>query len=286
MVYRIYVEKKQGFDHEASALLREATDLLEIKGLEKILLDIDKAVEIIRNTELESEVVPNLMIGFGIDEIQANFVAEIKLRNINKEYILKRTQEVDTLEDEIADLEDTVNSPKRIQKIIIGELEDVKKKYGQPRRSQIIYTDDIEAYDEEDEVENYNARIYMTREGYFKKITPQSLRMSGEHKLKEDDRICHEEEASNKDELLFFSNKFNVYKMKVKGNDATNKFSLGFSGLQTKDGEKAEDSFYQKYIHFLYQVKYFLIKNNSFLNQKYSFCLLTNFEFLILPFYR
>lgn len=181
-------------------------------GLKKILLDIDKAIKTIRETEEEAEVVPNLMIGFGIDEKQAEYVAEIKLRHINREYILKRTEETDRLSDEIAEMEDILNDPKKIDKVIIGELQDVIKKYAQPRRTLFLY-DAVEAADiEEEEPEGYPVNVFFTRECYFKQITPKSLRMSSEQKLKENDEIIYSAEVSSTSELLFFTNKFQCYK--------------------------------------------------------------------------
>ena len=169
-------------------VLKKKQDKLHLlKGLKRILLDIDKAIKIIRETEEEAEVIPNLMIGFGIDQVQAEFVAEIKLRNINKEYILKRTQETDALRDEIDDLEDVLNSPKRVKKIIVEELEQAAKKYGEPRRTTIVYGHEIETYVEEEQAEEYPVHVFLSREGYFKKITPQSLRQSLEQKYKEGD---------------------------------------------------------------------------------------------------
>ncbi len=187
-----------------------------LKALQKILLDIDKAIAIVRETEEEAEVVPNLMIGFGIDQIQAEYVAEIKLRHLNREYILKRLDDVSKLEETVADLEETLGSKARIRRIIIKELTDVAKKYGQPRRTELIYAADIqEAEAEEETVEDYPCTLFFTREGYFKKITPQSLRMSGEHKLKEGDAITQTVESSNAKELLFFSDACSVYKSRV-----------------------------------------------------------------------
>jgi DNA gyrase subunit A len=181
-------------------------------GLQKILLDIDKAIRIIRETELEEDVVPNLMIGFGIDEIQANYIAEIKLRNINREYILKRTQETEDLEKEIADLEDTVNSSRRIKSIIVKELENVAKKYGKDRKTTILY-DEVTEYEEEaEETPDYPVHLFVTRDGYLKKITPQSLRMSGEQKLKEGDQLVYTTQTTNRAELLVFTDKYQVYK--------------------------------------------------------------------------
>ena len=194
--------------------LSKARDKLHLlKGLEKILLDIDKAIAIVRETDEEAEVVPNLMIGFGIDQVQAEYVAEIKLRHLNREYIIKRLADVAELEKLVADLEDTLKSKARIRRIIIDELQAVAKKYGQPRRTQIIYATDIaEVEEEKREVADYPCTFFFTREGYFKKITPQSLRMSGEHKLKEGDEIVQTIESSNNHELLFFSDQASVYK--------------------------------------------------------------------------
>ncbi len=194
--------------------LSKARDKLHLlKGLEKILLDIDRAIEIVRETEEEAEVVPNLMIGFGIDQIQAEYVAEIKLRHLNREYIIKRLADVAELEKMVADLEDTLKSKARIRRIIIEELQAVAKKYGQPRRTQLIYaTDIVEELEEKEEISDYACTFFFTKEGYFKKITPQSLRMSGEHKLKEGDEIVQTVEASNNRDLLFFSDRSTVYK--------------------------------------------------------------------------
>ena len=183
-----------------------------LKSLQKILLDIDKAVRIVRETESETEVVPNLMIGFGIDQIQAEYVAEIKLRHLNREYILKRTADIESLRSEIAEMEDILANPERINDIIISELKDVIKKYDQPRRSEIIYVSETAAADPVEEIPDYPVTLFFTKEGYFKKITPQSLRMSGEHKLKEGDEIIIAKESKNNAELLFFSNKYQVYK--------------------------------------------------------------------------
>ncbi len=192
---------------------REKLHLLQ--GLKRILLDIDKAIKIIRETEEEADVIPNLMIGFGIDQVQAEYVAEIKLRNINKEYILKRVQETAALADEIEDLEDTLSKPARIRKIIIGELEDVKKKYAVPRRTGVVYSHEVEEDVEEDAPEDYPVHLFLSREGYFKKITPQSLRMSGEQKYKEGDGPRQYFEATNNTELMFFTDKQQVYKTRA-----------------------------------------------------------------------
>ena len=187
-----------------------------LQALDAILMDIDKAIRIVRETEEEAEVVPNLMIGFGIDEVQAEYVAEIKLRHLNREYILKRTAETDDLEAAIADLEDVLKKPARIRKIIMEELADVAKKYGQPRRSEILYETPEEAGEEAAPVmADYPVTVFFTREGYFKKITPQSLRMSGEQKLKEGDEIIWQAETRNNVELLFFTNRCQVYKCRV-----------------------------------------------------------------------
>lgn len=181
-------------------------------GLKKILLDIDYAIQLIRETEEEAEVVPNLMVGFGIDEPQAEYVAEIKLRHINREYILKRTEETDRLTADIAEMEEILNSPKKIDKVIISELKEVSEKYAQPRRTMFLYdvAEDVEI--EEEQPEGYPVNVFFTREGYFKQITPKSLRMSGEQKLKEQDEIVFSAEVSSNSELLFFTNKFRCYK--------------------------------------------------------------------------
>ena len=197
-------------------VLKKRQDKLHLlKGLKKILLDIDKAIEIIRETEKEADVVPNLMIGFGIDQIQAEYVAEIKLRNINREYILKRVEETASLESEIEDLEDTLARPSRIRKIIVSELEEVRKKYAEPRRTGILYdyAEDVDA--EEDAIEDYPVTLFLSQQGYFKKITPQSLRMSGEQKFKEDDALSVSVESSNAAELMFFTDRAQVYKTRA-----------------------------------------------------------------------
>lgn len=194
---------------------KKADKLHLLRGLEKILLDIDKAVKIVRETDEESEVVPNLMIGFGIDEIQAEYVAEIKLRHLNREYILKRTKDLEDLEKEIAELDEILKSKARIKTIIVKELKSIAEKYGQPRKSIIIY-DDIAKYEEETvEIPDYPVNLFFTKEGYFKKITPQSLRMSGEQKLKDGDEIIQELEFTNNCDLLFFTDKCQVYKAKA-----------------------------------------------------------------------
>ena len=187
-----------------------------LKGLERILLDIDKAIRIIRETELESEVIPNLMIGFGIDEIQANYVAEIKLRNINKEYILKQTKAISELEKEIAELSSTLKSQKKLQAVIISELKQVSATYGKPRKTEIIYQiDEMEPEEEEEQIPDYPVTLFVSKEGYLKKITAQSLRMSGEQKFKEGDSLSFSVETTNRAELLVFTDKFQCYKSRL-----------------------------------------------------------------------
>ena len=208
-------------------LQRKKEKLHLLQGLKKILLDIDKAVKIVRETEEEVEVIPNLMIGFGIDQVQAEYVAEIKLRNINKEYILKRVAETSALQDEIEDLEDTLAKPGRIRKIIINELEDVKKKYAMPRRTEIVYSHEMPEEPDEEPVEDYPVHLFLSREGYFKKITPQSLRMSGEQKFKEGDSLRQYFEAANSTELLLFTDKCQVYKSRASEFGETKASALG-----------------------------------------------------------
>ena len=211
-------------------------------GLQAILLDIDKAIRIVRETEEEAEVVPNLMIGFGIDEVQAEYVAEIKLRHLNREYILKRTAELEDLERAIAELEGILGSKSKVKNLIIKELEAVAQKYGQPRRTRILFADEIQEEAVVEEVPDYPVRLFFTQEGYFKKITPQSLRMSGEQKLKEGDQIAQEMDAQNGDELLFFSDKCQVYKAKAWEFEDTKASVLGDyipAKLQMEEGENA-----------------------------------------------
>ena len=197
-------------------VLKKRKDKLHLlKGLKRILLDIDKAIRIIRETEEEADVIPNLMIGFGIDQIQAEYVAEIKLRNINKEYILKRVNETSALQDEIEDLEDLLASPRRIKKVLVDELNEVAKKYGEPRRTSIVYSHEIETYVEEEAVEEYPVHVFLSREGYFKKITPLSLRMSGEQKFKEGDGLRQTFETTSNAEIMFFTDKCQVYKTRL-----------------------------------------------------------------------
>ena len=198
-----------------------------LKGLERILLDIDKAIAIIRETELENEVVPNLMIGFGIDEIQANYVAEIKLRNINKEYILKQTRAIDDLEGEIADLRDTLNSPRKLKNVIIKELQAVADKFGQPRRTEILYDAQETAPEEEDDVPDYGVTVFVSKEGYLKKMTAQSLRMSGEQKFKEGDSLSFSQETTNRAEFLVFTDRYQCYKSRLSDFDDGKAYQLG-----------------------------------------------------------
>ncbi len=198
-----------------------------LKGLKRILLDIDKAIKIIRETEGEADVIPNLMIGFGIDQVQAEYVAEIRLRNINKEYILKRVQEEEALRDEIADLEDLVNSPGRIKKLITKELADVKKKYAQPRQTSIVYEHEIVTFDESAEIPDYPVTVFLSREGYFKKITPQSLRMADTQKYKDEDGLRQSCETTNRAEVMFFTNKQQVYKCRLSDFDDSKASVLG-----------------------------------------------------------
>ena len=211
-----------------------------LQGLKKILLDIDRAIQIIRGTEREADVVPNLMIGFGIDQTQAEFVAEIKLRNINREYILRRVEECGELEKEIADLEDVLQNRRRVRSIIIDELKQVMKKYPAPRRSVITYTDEEDEPAEEDGTEDYPVQLFLSREGYFKKITPLSLRMGGEQKYKEDDGPSQSFETTNRAELLFFTDRQQVYKARASEFADTKASQLGTylpAQLGMDDGE-------------------------------------------------
>ena len=211
-----------------------------LKGLERILLDIDRAIDIIRNTELESEVVPNLMMGFGIDQTQAEFVAEIKLRNINREYILKRTSETEELERDIEELESIVNNRRKLKAIIIDELKAISKKYGVPRKTGIVYASEIEEPDEDEQVEDYAVTLFLSREGYFKKITAQSLRMSGEQKYKDGDGLAVSFESTNRAELLFLTDKQQMYKARVSDFEDGKASVLGIylpTRLKMDDGE-------------------------------------------------
>lgn len=215
-----------------------------LKGLQAILLDIDKAIKIVRETPEESQVVPNLMAGFGIDELQAEYVAEIKLRHLNREYILKRTEEIENLEKEIAELEGVLASKAKIKKIIEKELAEVGKRFGQPRKSILIYADEIQIAEEEEEAPDYNVNIFYTKEGYFKKILPQSLRMSSEQKLKEGDSVAYSNECSNNDELLFFTDKAQVYKTKVNEFKETKASTLGDYVPAKLNMDEGENSIY------------------------------------------
>lgn len=249
------VRRRTAFD------LKRCKDRLHLlRGLEKILLDIDKAISIIRNTEEEADVVPNLMIGFKIDKIQAEYVAEIKLRHLNKEYILKRTQDISKLEEAISDLEDILANPKRIKKIIITELNEVIKKYAQPRKTEILYAVEIEEEAEEEEIPDYPVTLFFTKEGYFKKITPQSLRMSSVQKLKEGDELAATYETTNAVELLFFTNKCQVYKTNADSFDDTKASVLGdyvAAKLEMEDGETpiymALTTDYKGYMMFFFE---------------------------------
>ncbi len=208
--------------------LKKMTDKLHLlKGLGKILLDIDKAIKIVRETEEDSEVVSNLMIGFGIDEIQAEYVAEIKLRHLNREYILKKLQETESLENEIAETQDIISDSKKIKKLIVKELKEVIKKYAKPRNTMFFYKNDIVDVDVEDEIPDYPVNLFLSESGYFKKITPQSLRMSSEHKLKEGDSIILHKESTNNTELLFFTDKCQVYKTRASAFDDSKASILG-----------------------------------------------------------
>ena len=246
------VRRRTAFD------LKRATDRLHLlRGLEKILLDIDKAISIIRNTEEESEVVPNLMIGFRIDKIQAEYVAEIKLRHLNKEYILKRLQDIDRLEEAIKDLNDILENPKRIKQIIIYELKEVVKKYAKPRKTEIIYSVELEEETVEPDIPEYPVTVFFTKGGYFKKITPLSLRMSGTQKLKDGDEIA---QTANSAELLFFTNKCQVYKSRACDFDDTKASVLGdyvAAKLEMEEGElpvyMAVTSDYSGYMMFFFE---------------------------------
>ncbi len=249
------VRRRTAFD------LKRATDRLHLlRGLEKILLDIDKAISIIRNTEEESEVVPNLMIGFRIDKIQAEYVAEIKLRHLNKEYILKRLQDIDRLEEAIKDLNDILENPKRIKQIIIYELKEVVKKYAKPRKTEIIYSAELEEETVEPDIPDYPVTVFFTQGGYFKKITPLSLRMSSTQKLKDGDEIAQTVETTNSAELLFFTNKCQVYKSRACDFDDTKASVLGdyvAAKLEMEEGElpvyMAVTSDYSGYMMFFFE---------------------------------
>lgn len=241
--------------------LKKMTDKLHLlKGLSKILLDIDKAIKIVRETEEDSEVVSNLMIGFGIDEIQAEYVAEIKLRHLNREYILKRLQETENLENEIRETQDIISDSKKIKKVIVGELKDVIKKYSKPRNTMFFYKNDIVDVDVEEEIPDYPVNLFLSESGYFKKITPQSLRMSSEHKLKEGDRIKQHKESTNGTDLLFFSDKCQVYKTKASAFDDSKASILGdYVPAKLSFDEQEEVSFmvdttdYEGYMIFFFE---------------------------------
>ena len=222
--------------------LKKAEDKLHLlQGLGKILLDIDKAIHIVRETEEEEEVVPNLMIGFGIDQIQAEYVAEIKLRHLNRQYILDRLQETQDLENSIAEMRDILDSPRKISKIIIDELQEVAKKYGQPRKTLFVYADELNETEEEEEIPDYPVNLFVSAEGYFKKITPQSLRMSSVQKLKEGDTIVLQAETTNRAELLFFTDHAQVYKAKAADFSETKASVMGDyipSRLGFEEGER------------------------------------------------
>lgn len=237
---------------------KEKLHLLE--ALAKILLDIDKAIRIIRETEIEADVVPNLMIGFGIDEIQAEYVAEIKLRNINKQYILRRTEEIDSLRSDIAEMEEILRDKKKIRKIIISELREVIKNYSQPRKTLFYYQTDVEDEENEDDTPDYPVNLFVSASGYFKKITVQSLRMSSEHKLKEGDYIMQSFESTNKTDLVFFSDKAQAYKSKASVFDDTKASVLGDyipAKLSFDEGENLKTlvptSDYEGYIIFFFE---------------------------------
>jgi len=231
------VRRRVSFD------LKRAQERLHLlRGLSKILLDIDKAIMIVRNTSEESEVVPNLMIGFMIDEIQAEFVAEIKLRHLNREYILKRTQDIERLEKDIIEMESILSNKNKVKKIIIHELSLVIQKYGKPRCSEIVYVTDSEEDDDQEETPDYPVNFFFTKEGYFKKVTALSLRMSGEHKFKDGDGLLISIESSNNKDLLFFTNKQQVYKAKASEFEDTKISVLGDyipSKLDMESGETA-----------------------------------------------
>ncbi|MCI8396064.1 MAG: topoisomerase IV [Acutalibacter sp.] len=216
------VRRRTHFD-----LRKKKEKLHLLLGLQAILLDIDKAIRIVRETEEEAEVVPNLMIGFGIDQMQAEYVAEIRLRHLNREYILKRTEETSQLEKDIQELEGILGSKTKVRNIIIAELTEIAKKYGKPRRTMLLYADEVEEAEISEEIPDYPVHLFFTQEGYFKKITPQSLRMSGEQKLKEGDAIARQVESSNAAELLFFSDKAQVYKLRASDFDDTKASVLG-----------------------------------------------------------
>lgn len=217
---------------------REKLHLLE--GLEKILIDIDKAIKIVRETKEEINVVPNLMTGFGIDNIQAEYVAEIKLRHLNREYILNRTKEIDALREEIAEMEDTLDNAKKIRNIIAKELKETAKKYGQPRRTLFFHADEISDISTEAEIPDDPMHVFLTKSGYFKKITPASLRMNSEQKLKENDEVCYHEETTNRAEIIFLTSLKQAYKAKLSSFDTSKASVMGDyipAKLQFDEGE-------------------------------------------------
>lgn len=249
------IERRTYFD-----LTKKKEKLHLLEGLAKILLDIDKAVKIIRETEFEEDVIPNLMTGFGIDEIQAEYVAEIKLRNINRQYILKRTEEIEQLRADIAEMEEILRDKSKVRAIIIKELKEVVKNYKQPRKTMLCYNNDTEYEETEDDIPNYPVNIFITKSGYFKKITPQSLRMSSEHKLKEGDYISQNFDTFNKSEIIFITDKYQAYKTKISAFDCTKASVMG-DYIPAKLGFDEDESLittvitsdYSGYILFVYE---------------------------------
>ncbi|MDD6345168.1 MAG: DNA topoisomerase (ATP-hydrolyzing) subunit A [Oscillospiraceae bacterium] len=249
------IERRTYFD-----LNRKKEKLHLLEGLSKILTDIDKAVKIIRETELEEDVIPNLMTGFGIDEIQAEYVAEIKLRNINRQYILRRTEEIEQLRNDISEMEEILSDKSKVRNIIIKELKEVIRNYKQPRKTMLCYQTDSESEDTEDDIPDYPVNIFITQSGYFKKITPQSLRMSSEQKLKEGDYISQSFDTSNKSEIIFITDKYQAYKSKISAFDCTKASVMGDyipAKLGFDDGENLVTAIitsdYSGYILFIYE---------------------------------
>lgn len=249
------IERRTYFD-----LNRKKEKLHLLEGLSKILIDIDKAVKIIRETELEEDVIPNLMTGFGIDEIQAEYVAEIKLRNINRQYILRRTEEIEQLRNDISEMEEILSDKSKVRNIIIKELKEVIRNYKQPRKTMLCYQTDSESEDTEDDIPDYPVNIFITKSGYFKKITPQSLRMSSEQKLKEGDYISQSFDTSNKSEIIFITDKYQAYKSKISAFDCTKASVMGDyipAKLGFDDGENLVTAIitsdYSGYILFIYE---------------------------------
>lgn len=249
------IERRTYFD-----LNRKKEKLHLLEGLSKILIDIDKAVKIIRETELEEDVIPNLMTGFGIDEIQAEYVAEIKLRNINRQYILRRTEEIEQLRNDISEMEEILSDKSKVRNIIIKELKEVIRNYKQPRKTMLCYQTDSESEDTEDDIPDYPVNIFITQSGYFKKITPQSLRMSSEQKLKEGDYISQSFDTSNKSEIIFITDKYQAYKSKISAFDCTKASVMGDyipAKLGFDDGENLVTAIitsdYSGYILFIYE---------------------------------